>query len=361
MIFCRDPSLVTVVQRPAGPLASLFSDIPVMDAIHADIPVKPGMPARHEQPPAGTRHLPETSDRSRAEGFRAKLLLVALALAWGVNWPANKVALAEVGPWTFRVVGLAVGAVLMLALATWRSGRLVFPSGWAWLHLAVAGTLNIGAFAILSVLALEGTNTSRVVILVYTMPIWAVVMARLLLGERLTVRRLTALLLCVAGLTVLLAPHLPLPAGLWWALATAWCWAGGTVYMKWAKVDLDPMTTAAWQILVGWIGVAIGTVILGEPWYVWPVQPVTLVAWAWSAAVGVGFAYFMWFIVVERLPASNAALAALLIPVVGVSSSALLLGEAPTLNDTIGFALVFAAAASVLLQPSRTLVAARAE
>jgi drug/metabolite transporter (DMT)-like permease len=305
--------------------------------------------------------LPETSHRSRREGVTAKLLLVALAVAWGVNWPANKIALAEVGPWTFRVVGLAVGALLMLVLSAWRSGRLVLPRGPAWLHLAIAGTLNVGAFAIFSVFALQGTATSRVVILVYTMPIWAFLMARTVLSERLTLRRLVALVLCAGGLAVLLAPHLPLPGSLWYALATAWVWAGGTVYMKWAKVDLDPMTTAAWQIVFGWIGVAAGTLILGEPWYAWPLQPVTIVAWAWSAAVGVGLAYFIWFIIVERLPASTAALGSLLTPVVGVVSSALLLREPPTLHDSIGFALIFAAAACVLLQPSRTLIAARAK
>jgi drug/metabolite transporter (DMT)-like permease len=305
--------------------------------------------------------LPETTQRIWNEGVKAKLLLIALAFAWGINWPANKVSLVEVGPWTFRVVGLAVGAVLMLVLATWRRGTLTIPSGRDWVHLAIAGTLNIGIFAIFSMFALEGTNTPRVVILVYTMPIWATLMARGLLGEPLTVRRVTALILCAAGLGVLLAPHLPLSGSLWYALGTAWCWAAGTVYMKWAQIDLDPMTTAAWQIVIAWVGVAIGTALLGEPWYVWPVQPVTLLAWAWSGAVGVGFAYFMWFIIIERLPASTAAIAALLIPVVGVISSAVLLGEIPTLNDSIGFMLVFAAAACVLLQPSRNLVAASAE
>jgi drug/metabolite transporter (DMT)-like permease len=287
------------------------------------------------------------------------LLLVTLALAWGLNWPANKAALAEVGPWTFRVVGLAAGAVLMLALAGWRNGSLRLPAGRQWAHLTIAGTLNIGVFSIFSMFALEGTNTSRVVILVYTMPIWATLAARLVLGEPLTVRRMAALVLCAAGLTVLLIPYLPLPGSLWYALGTAWCWAAGTVYMKWAKVRLDSMTIAAWQIAISFVGVAIGTAVVGAPWYVWPLQPVTLLSWAWSAAVGVGFAYFMWFIIIERLPASTAAIGSLLIPIVGVSSSAVLLGEAPTINDSIGFALVFAAAACVLLQPSGTLVAAR--
>jgi drug/metabolite transporter (DMT)-like permease len=39
------------------------------------------------------------------------------------------------------------------------------------------------------------------------------------------------------------------------------------------------------------------------------------------------------------------------VPVVGITASALLLGERPTANDIVGFALVFAAAACVLLQP----------
>jgi drug/metabolite transporter (DMT)-like permease len=305
--------------------------------------------------------LPETSHRILSEGAKAKLLLVALALGWGINWPANKVALDEVGPWTFRFVGLAVGGVLMLGLSAWRKGRLTLPHGGrAWLHLTVAGILNIGIFAIFSMFALEGTNTSRVVILVYTMPIWATLAARVMLGEPFTLRRVTALVLCAAGLAVLLAPYLPLPGTLWYALGTAWCWGAGTVYQKWAQVDLDPQTSAAWQIVIAWIGVAVGTAIAGEPWYVWPLQPVTIAAWAWSGAIGVGLAYFMWYVVIERLPASTAAIGSLLIPVVGVSSSALLLGEAPTVNDGIGFALIFAAAACVMLQPSRNLVAARA-
>ena len=97
--------------------------------------------------------MPETLHRTPRDGGKAKLLMVLLALAWGINWPANKVALAEVGPWTFRVVGLAVGGVLMLLLATWRNGTLRMPQGRAWLHLAIAGTLNIGVFAIFSMLA----------------------------------------------------------------------------------------------------------------------------------------------------------------------------------------------------------------
>jgi drug/metabolite transporter (DMT)-like permease len=303
----------------------------------------------------------ETPNRSWGEGLKAKLLLIALAFAWGINWPANKTAVAEINPWTFRVLGLAVGAVLIAVLVKLRGRSLALPSGKAVLHVFVAGMLNVGIFSISSTFALLDEGASRVVILVYTMPIWTSLLARFLLGEKLTALRVVALALCAAGLVVLLVPNLPLPSGLWYALITAWAWAGGTVYMKWAKIDADAMTIAAWQIVIGFVAVAIGTAILHEPWFVWPQHPITVVAWIYTAVVGVGLAYFMWFIVLERLPASTAALASLLIPIIGVSSSALMLGERPTLYDTAGFVLIFSAAACVILQPSRNLVVARAE
>jgi drug/metabolite transporter (DMT)-like permease len=51
----------------------------------------------------------------------------------------------------------------------------------------------------------------------------------------------------------------------------------------------------------------------------------------------------------------SASLGVLASPVIGVLSSMLLLGERPTLADTVGFALIFAAAASVLIQPQQVV------
>jgi len=305
--------------------------------------------------------VPETTDRRWSDEATGKLLLLLLTLAWGVHWPIVKVALLEVSPWTFRVAGLALGGLVVAAMVALRGRSLMLPSVRDWLHVAIAGLFNVGAFSIFSTFALQGTTSSRVVILVYTMPIWSTLMARLLLGEKLTMLRHLALALCASGLAVLLAPHMPLPASLWYALATAWVWASGTVYMKWARIQAGAMTIAVWQIAIGWAGVAISATLLGEPWFVWPLQTQTMIAWIYSSVFGVGLAYFMWFMVLERLSASTASLGSLLIPVVGVVSSALLLGERPTFNDTFGFAFVFAAAACVLLQPSRKRITARGE
>ncbi len=81
-------------------------------------------------------------------------------------------------------------------------------------------------------------------------------------------------------------------------------------------------------------------------------------ATVWTGVVGNGVAYALWFPAVKRLPAVTASLGVLAVPVVGIVQSFLILGEVPTTPDMIGFALIFAASACVLLRPNKVAVAA---
>ena len=71
-----------------------------------------------------------------------------------------------------------------------------------------------------------------------------------------------------------------------------------------------------------------------------------------SALFGVGLAHFLWWSIIGRLPAITASLGSLIVPVVGVTASAIYLGERLTMPDIVGFVMIFAAAACVLLQPN---------
>jgi drug/metabolite transporter (DMT)-like permease len=70
-----------------------------------------------------------------------------------------------------------------------------------------------------------------------------------------------------------------------------------------------------------------------------------------TGIAGNGIAYGLWFSIIGRLTATTASLGVLGSPVVGVIASVLILGEHPTAADMIGFALIFAASACVLLTP----------
>jgi threonine/homoserine efflux transporter RhtA len=76
-----------------------------------------------------------------------------------------------------------------------------------------------------------------------------------------------------------------------------------------------------------------------------------------TGVLGTGTAYGLWFSIIRRLPATTASLGVLGSPVIGVISSVLILGERPTATDIVGFALILAASACVLLTRSASALA----
>jgi drug/metabolite transporter (DMT)-like permease len=282
----------------------------------------------------------------------AKLLVVLLAFAWGFNWIAAAVALQEVSPWTLRVAGSSIGAATLLGAAILTGHSLKVPRG-EYVHIMIAGFFNVAAFQVLSGFAQLNGATSRAIIITYSMPIWATVLGRIVLGEKLNRIGMTAFALCVAGLSVLVWPLFSdgLPVFVFYSLGCALSWAFATVYIKWAELTIEPLANAAWQLVFGFLFVVAGCVIFEGYPRLWPLHNATVLAIVFVGVLGVGLAHFLWWSIVGKLPTATASLGSLLVPVIGISASTVLLGERPTTPDIIGFMLVFAAAACVLLQP----------
>jgi drug/metabolite transporter (DMT)-like permease len=283
----------------------------------------------------------------------ARLLVVLLAFAWGLNWIAAAIALRELSPWSLRVGGVGLGAVTLFTTALLTGHSLKVPRG-EYLPLMIAGFFNVTAFQIFSGFAQLSGATSRAIIITYSMPIWTVLLGTFVLGERLTPIRLLAFGLCVAGLAVLLWPlfsgGIPIFAVYSFGCALSWCVA--TVYIKWAQVKIEPLANAAWQLLFGFLFIVAGSFVFEGYPHLWPINRATTLAILFVGLIGVGLAHFLWWSIVGRLPAITASLGSLLVPVIGVSASTLYLGERQTLSDIIGFVLIFSAAACVLLQPN---------
>jgi drug/metabolite transporter (DMT)-like permease len=288
-------------------------------------------------------------------------MLVGVSLAWGLTWPALKIALDGIPPFSMRVGTCAIGAGALFAFAFLRGRDVRIRSAIARVHVVVAGCLNVGCFAVFSAFAQLATTTSRVTIVTYTMPIWAALFAHFVLGERLTHTRAISLLLCACGLGVLTYPLAGSTdlLGLGLALGTAVSWAAGTVYLKWARIEADPLALSAWQVMVALAATIAGLVLVEGSLHLWPAPPRALWATIFAGLAGSATAYLLWFEIVRRLPATTASLGVLAVPVVGVIASIILLGERPTIPDIIGFALILSAAACVLLVPA-ALAAGRA-
>ncbi len=271
----------------------------------------------------------------------------AAAAFWGFNWPIVKILLSGVGPWTLRSVGLALGGG-MLALTTKLTGQSLAVPRSHWPQLLIAGLLNVVGFNFLSVFAQLSMPASRAVILTYTMPLWSVVFARIMLKEPIDGLRWTALGLGFGGISLLCRPFFDqavagtLPIGLVYVMGAAIAWAAGTVYTKRAQIPGAPMALTAWQILMG---SALATVALAffetprlELW-----RPEIAATFAYHVILPQGAAYALWFSLMQRVPASTLALGTLLVPVFGVVGAVTFLGERPPAIDLFGFLLILTA------------------
>lgn len=283
----------------------------------------------------------------------ATLLLVALSFCWGLAWPAMRIGLDQLSPWTLRFFGYSIGALTLFVLLRIQGRSIAIPRGRAWLHVIAASLTNVVSFGLFGTFAQLSASTSRVIIINYSMPIWASLLAWLLFRERITPRVALGLALCLAGLVVLVYPvweaSLSEPVGLFLALGCALSWAAGTLYMKWARIEGDLLAITFWQVVVGVVVFAAGVLIFCTPIAFEPLHWRTILAVLYSGMFGTGIAYFIWFNIIGRLPTATASLGSLANPVVGVLGSIVLLGEALSRADMIGFALIFSAAACVLL------------
>ena len=201
--------------------------------------------------------MPSPRDTAEVTGT-ARMLVVLLAFAWGLNWISVSIGLRGAPPWTLRFLGAGLGALTLIVAATLSGHTLRVPRGER-VHVMVAGFLNVALFQILSTFAQLNGATSRVIILAYSMPIWTTIMGRLLLGERLTTMRQIAIALCIVGLAILVWPLFAhgIPITVVLGLACAWCWCGATVYLKWVKATVPPLANAAWQLVFGFLFIGV--------------------------------------------------------------------------------------------------------
>jgi drug/metabolite transporter (DMT)-like permease len=287
-----------------------------------------------------------------SETAKARLLLVVLCIGWGTAWVTMRMALDQIPPFSMRVATLSLGAGVLTTFALVQGRKITVAHRRTWVHICMASLFNIVAFSVFTPFAQLSAETSRVAIMVYTMPIWAAMLALPILGERLTATRIAALALCIVGMAILISPLAGrgIPVGIMLAVAAAMSWAAGTVYLKWAKLEGDPMAITIWQLVFGVVVIAICVPIFEGGLHLnagaW-----SLFGLIYSGIIGSGVCYFLWFGIVRRLPASTAALGILASPVIGVITAMIVLGERPTWTDAIGFAFMLSASAIVVLRP----------
>ena len=287
------------------------------------------------------------------------VLLASIGLIWGISYPITAVALRGFDVLTLRCLIQMLGAGAML-LQTIALRRWLAVEREAWPDLVIAALLNMSILPISFTVGVYLLGPGRTSVLVYTMPIWATLFARIILGERLTIIRTLALVFGAGAVAALMSQNLPelrnAPLGGAVTLLSAMSYGLGTVWLKRRVWRADASVLVLWQLVIGTIPIVLIWLVLRFPPDLSQAHAKQWLAALFLGMVGNGFAYFAWFRVVALLPAGAAGIGTLITPCIAVISSVWLVGERLHPHDIaaivmIGMALLLVTAEQ--LRPAR--------
>ena len=254
------------------------------------------------------------------------LALTLNAFTWGVSWRPFR-QLQELGLHPLWATAL-IYLVAVVAITAWR------PGAWAdlwrtrslWLLVVAAGTTNATFNWAVTI-----GDVVRVVLLFYLMPLWAVLLARWLLHEPLTLPALGRVAMALAGAAVVLWPPqggLPVPSSLaeWLGVLGGFSFALNNVMLR-REAHQPEAARALAMFLGGAVVSAVLAMTLSSSGGV-PLPPPP--AWGWvTGALLMGAAFLVGNMALQygaaRLPA-NVTAVVMISEVLFASVSAVALG-----------------------------------
>lgn len=284
------------------------------------------------------------------------LLVGTLALVWGCNWPVMKLGVTEIAPLTFRASTIAFAGIGLL-LASRLSGESLRIPRRMWSKVIIMGLFNIGGWNALILFGVQQLPAGRSAILAFTMPVWAVLLSKALLHEPLSRRKLIGMLFGMAGMALLLGEDIRhvqrAPAGALLILAAAASWAFGTVLLRRWKLALPQNTLTGWMMVIGWVPIVLVAPLL-DPHALASLAAMSSVGWfavLYNIFLAGTLAHWAWFRMARTLPVAVSSLSSLPVPVVGVLSGMVILGERPGAAELVALGLVLVALVAVLSAP----------
>ena len=267
--------------------------------------------------------------------------LLVGAVMWGLTWwPLQSLHALGIGGVPLTLVSYGAGG-LLLALAAWWQ-----RASWRGHQRALGVILFIGGYTNLAyILAIVNGNPTRVMLLFYLAPIWALLGVRFFLGERLDAIRIIAVFVAVLGAFLVIGgPGVvrtpPSNVDLL-AISSGFCYAMTNIAYR--ATTAVPVSTKNAAMFLGSVLIALALLpVIGQD-----IGTIPAAGWAWGALFGliwlvtaVGMTQFG----VTHLEAGRSAILLMLeVPITAVSA-ALIAGARLTVMEAIGGLLIMGAA-----------------
>ncbi len=277
--------------------------------------------------------------------------VLAFTVIYALCFTAIKTGLPFAPPLLFGGLrALIGGAALLLVMVALRTPLLPARRYWPLLLAIAATSTTIGYGAMF--LSPGRTGAGIASVLGNTQPLFVLGMAAFFLGERVSIGKVMALLLGLAGVTLISYQALAGAdaygmSGAVLALGASAGAATGSVLVKRAGLESGLLAVAAWQLIIGSLPL-LGASMLFEPnaTVIWNLKFVSLLLFL--ALVGTSFTTALWYWLLQRMEVGKLTMFLFLVPVVGLGIAAVVLGESVGLLEIVGAALTVAGIAVVV-------------
>lgn len=296
----------------------------------------------------------QSSARDALQLTPLKLLasLAAFTIIYALYFTAIKAGMESAPPLFFGALRGLLGGVVLLGVQAARRGPLI-PTRRSWpLLLALAATSTTIGFGAMF-LSPGRTGAGIASVLGNTQPLFAVILAALFLHEAITRGKGIALVLGLAGATLIAFPALTGANALGLigpllALAASAGTASGSVIVKWMQVDArELLIVAGWQLVIGSLPLLLASILFESGTaVVWSAKFIGLLLFL--ALVGTAFVTVFWYWLLQREDVGRLTLFLFLVPVVGLLIALVVYNEPISLPAIIGVVLTVAGIGAVV-------------
>jgi DME family drug/metabolite transporter len=280
---------------------------------------------------------------------------------WGTTGPLSTLLYAQgstltgIGFWR-----LLIGFAGILAWGLIVDRQLFRIDRRGWLLIGIVGGVFVALFEVAYQFAISGTGVAGAAALLYTAPVLVAVLAKPLLGERLTRLRLVLAIAVMSGavLAVLggsragVTIATTLRNGVLGGALAALSYVGTTLLARFAVPRYGAMRVLFLEILGGIVVLGIVLPLAGRP----PLPPSSSGAWIYTVLLAAGTviaANVLFFNAAKRIDAAPTAVAATIEPVAGAVLAFFILGQRSTMLGVIGLLMVVAGVAGGYLEEAR--------
>lgn len=254
-------------------------------------------------------------------------------VAWGSNYYVTHEFLPAGHPLYGALLRALPAGLLLLAV------RRRLPRGQWWWRSLVLGTLNMSAFFVLVYLAAQLLATSIASTVMATSPVVMMLFGWLLLATPPRVRQLVGAGLGIVGVATMLGGGAVDVRGVLASVAAMVMSSLGYVLTKRWSDGVDVLSLTAWQLVAGSLVLAPVAVAAESPPHL---DERALLGFAYVTVVATALAFAAWFAGLRHLDAGTVGLVGLLNPVTGVLLGTAIAGEALSVRQLFGLALVLA-------------------